>query len=132
VYRLHGLPTAIVSDRDRIFTSHFLTELFKLAEVKLCRSTAYHSQSDGQTECLNQCLETYLRYYVHASPGKWSQWLSSAEFWYNTCPRSAIGRTPFEALYGYPPRLLAVDLGAELVIYIYIYIYIYRESILYS
>jgi hypothetical protein len=112
VYRLHGLPVAIVSDRDRIFTSHFWTELFKLAEVKLYRSTAYHPQSDGQTERLNQCLETYLRCYVHACPGKWSQWLSSAEFWYNTCPHSTIGCTPFEALYGYPPRLLAVDPSA--------------------
>ena len=57
VYRLHGLPSAIISDRDRIFTSHFCTELFKLGDVKLCRSTVYHPQSDGQTERLNQCLE---------------------------------------------------------------------------
>lgn len=47
VYRLHGLPGAIISDRDRIFTSHFWYELFKLADVKLCRSTAYHPQSNG-------------------------------------------------------------------------------------
>lgn len=56
---------------------------------------------DGQTERLNQCLETYLRCYVHACPEKWSQWLPSAELWYNTCHHSAIGRSPFEALYGY-------------------------------
>jgi hypothetical protein len=109
VYRLHGLPSSIISDRDRIFTSHFWSELFKMADVSLCRSTAYHPQSDGQTERLNQCLETYLWCYVHACPNKWSQWLPSAEFWYNTCFHSVIGRSPFEALYGYPPRLLAVD-----------------------
>lgn len=109
VYRLHGLPSSIISDRDRIFTSHFWSELFKLADVSLCRSTAYHPQSDGQTERLNQCLETYLRCYVHACPSKWSQWLTSAELWYNTCFHSAIGRSPFEALYGYPPRLLVID-----------------------
>jgi hypothetical protein len=60
-------------------------------------------------ERLNQCLETYLCYYVHACPRKWSQWLTSVEFWYNTCLHSAIGRSPFEALYGYHPRMLAVD-----------------------
>lgn len=110
-YRLHGLPGSIITDRDHIFTSHFWTELFKLADVKLCRSMAYHPQSDGQTEGLNQCLETYLRCYVHACPHQWSQWLSSSEFWYNTytCPHSAIGRTHFEALYGYPPGLLAIN-----------------------
>ena len=101
VYRLHGLPGSIITDRDRIFISHFWSELFKLADVKLCRSMPYHPQSDGQTEGLNQCLETYLRCYVHACPHQWSQWLSSAQFWYNTytCPHSAIGRTHFEALW---------------------------------
>lgn len=102
VYHLHGLPKTLISDRNRIFTSHFWTKLFKLADVNLCKSSAYHPQSDGQTERLNQCVETYLRCFVHACPSKWSQWLSSAEFWYNTCDHSAIGRTPFEALYGYP------------------------------
>jgi hypothetical protein len=111
VYRLHGLPGAIISDRDKIFTSHFWTELFKLTDVQLCRSTAYHPQSDGQTERLNQCLETYLRCFIHAAPSKWYHWLSSVEFWYNTCSHSAIGRSPFEALYGYPPRFLAIDLS---------------------
>lgn len=109
VYHLHGLPSSIISDRDRIFMSHFWSKLFQLADVKLCRSSAYHPQSDGQTERLNQCLETYLRCFVHACPHKWSDWLTSAKFWYNTCTHSAIGRTPFEALYGYPPRLLAID-----------------------
>lgn len=94
VYRHHGLPHSIISDRDRIFTSHFWSELFQLANVKLCRSTAYHPQSDGQTERLNQCLETYLRCFVHATPTKWSKWLTSAEFWYNTSSHSAIGRSP--------------------------------------
>lgn len=74
VYRHHGLPTSIVSDKDHIFTSHFWSKLFKLVGVQLCRSTAYHPQFDGQTERLNQCLETYLRCFIHACPAKWSQW----------------------------------------------------------
>jgi hypothetical protein len=54
-------------------------------------------------------LETYLRCFVHACPSNWALWLSAAEFWYNTSHLSLIGRTPFEALYGYPPRHLVVQ-----------------------
>jgi transposase InsO family protein len=60
VYKLHGLPTAIVSNRDPVFTSNFWQNLFKLAGVQLRLSSAYHPQSDGQTERVNQCLETFL------------------------------------------------------------------------
>lgn len=66
-------------------------------------SSAYHPQTDGQTERLNQCLETYLRCFVQACPTKWVQLLSLAEYWYNHTFHSALGKTPFEALYGYPP-----------------------------
>lgn len=83
VYRLHGMPSAIVSDRDRIFTSKLWTELFKPSQVDLRMSTAYHPQSDRQTERFNQCLETFLRRYVHACPSKWSDWRHLAEYWYN-------------------------------------------------
>jgi hypothetical protein len=108
VYKLHGMPQAIVSDRDKIFTSHWWQELFRLAEVSLRMSSSYHPQMDGQTECLNQTMETYLRCFVNACPSKWSQWLSLAEYWYNTSYHSAIGRSPFQALYGYEPRHFGV------------------------
>jgi hypothetical protein len=89
IYRLHGMPSAIISDRDRIFTSSFWKELFKLAGVELHMSSSYHPQSDGQTERLNQSMETFLRCFVNACPSKWSQWLAAAEFWYNASPHSA-------------------------------------------
>ena len=84
VYKLHGLPQAIVSDRDKIFTSSFWRELFKLAGVELRMSTAYHPQSDGQAERVNQCVETFLRCFAHACPRQWRQYLDQAELWYNT------------------------------------------------
>ena len=71
VFKLNGLPQAIISDRDKIFTSAFWKELFKLVGVDLRMTTAYHPQSDDQTERVNQCLETYLHCFVHACPTKW-------------------------------------------------------------
>ncbi|WVZ53784.1 LOW QUALITY PROTEIN: hypothetical protein U9M48_004680 [Paspalum notatum var. saurae] len=109
VYKLHGLPAKIVSDRDRVFTSNFWKELFQLAGVALHMSTAYHPQSDGQTERVNQCLETYLRCFVHTCPHKWFDWLPTAEFSYNSSLHSAIGTSPFEALYGHSPRHFGVE-----------------------
>jgi transposase InsO family protein/ribosomal protein L21E len=111
VYKLHGLPLAIVSDRDRIFTSRLWHELFRLAGTTLKMSSSYHPQTDGQTERINQCLETFLRSFVHACPFKWSSWLSVAEYWYNTSFHSSLGRSPFEVLYGRSPRHLGLDLS---------------------
>jgi hypothetical protein len=103
VLKLHGMPTTIVSDRDRVFTSSFWQELFRLQGVSLAFSSAYHPQSDGQTEALNKCIETYLRCYSASTPKNWSSWLPLAEWWYNTNHHSSTGLTPFEAVYGYPP-----------------------------
>lgn len=61
VFKLHGMPLVIVTDRDRIFTSHLWQQLFKSLKIKLHMSTSYHPQSYGQTERVNQCLENYLK-----------------------------------------------------------------------
>ena len=79
IYKLHGLPTAIISDRDRIFTSALWKELFALSDTQLLMSSSYHPQTNGQTERLNQCLETFLRCAVHACPKDWAKWLSLDE-----------------------------------------------------
>jgi hypothetical protein len=101
VVKLHGLPKSIVSDRDRIFTSIFWKELFSLFDTSLLISSSYHPQTDGQTERVNQCLEMYLRCAVQDSPKTWKVLLPLAELWYNSSFHSAIGCSPFKALYGY-------------------------------
>lgn len=112
VHKLHGFPEVIVSDRDVAFQSLFWKTLFKLAKVQLHMSTAHHPQTDGQSERVNRCLETYLRCMTHMKPNKWVRWLSMAEWWYNTNYHQSIRMTPFEALYGYEP--LQIGLGPYL------------------
>jgi hypothetical protein len=72
VYKLHGMPKIIVSDRDKIFTNQLWKELFKLSGTDLRMSSAYHPQSDGQTERVNQSVEAYLRCFTQSCPHQWS------------------------------------------------------------
>lgn len=103
IYSIHGLPQTIVTDRDKIFVSLFWQTLFKQLGVKLCLSSAYHPQSDGQTERLNRYLECYLRCMCSDHPKKWWSWLNLAQWWYNTNYHNALQCTPFQALFGMPP-----------------------------
>lgn len=81
VYKLHGLPLNIISDRDPVFTSKFWKELMGKLGVKLNMSTAYHPQTDGQTERVNQCLETYLRCMTFEKQKNWVRYPALAEWW---------------------------------------------------
>jgi transposase InsO family protein len=104
IYKLHSMPVSIISDRDRIFTSAFWTELCRLTDTQLRMSSSYHPQTDGQTERVHQSLEAYLRCFAQACPSRWAQWLSLAEYWYNTSWHTSLNKSPFEVLYNYHPR----------------------------
>lgn len=108
IYKLHGMPQSIVTDRDKIFTSEFWRELFQHMGATLQLSSSYYLQTDGQMERLNQCLEIYLRCMVYKQSTQWSRWISLAEWWYNTTLHTAIKMTPFEAFYGIKPPQLAL------------------------
>ena len=104
IVRLHGVPTSIVSDRDPRFTSKFWGGFQKAMGTTLDMSTAFHPQTDGQTERVNQVLEDMLRACVMDFKGSWEDHLQLIEFAYNNSYHSSIGMAPYEALYGRPCR----------------------------
>jgi hypothetical protein len=88
------------------FTSQLWQDLFKSLNVKLRFSSAYHLQTDGQSERVNQCLENYLRCMVFQCLKKWHSQLSTTEWWYNTSFHTSLKMTPFQILYGFPPPMI--------------------------
>lgn len=100
VIKLHGPPAQIISDRDPIFMSKFWRALFTLQGTMLATSSAYHPQTDGQTEVLNRYLEDYLRCFTSDHPRQWTKYLHWAEWHYNSSWHSAIKMTPYEAVFG--------------------------------
>ena len=96
VIRLHGLPEAMISDRGHEFTAHLFQELWKAMGTDLRLSTAYHPQSDGQTERVNRELEQQLRVHANRTGNNWKQWLSVVEMHYNSDRHESTGKTPYE------------------------------------
>ena len=96
IWHHHGLPEEVISDRRSAFVSNFSHELAALLGVKLTPSTSYHLQTDGQTECMNQEIEAYLRVFMSHRQDNWANWLLLAEFAYNNKVHTATCQTPFE------------------------------------
>ena len=105
MWKLHGLPTRIVSDRGPQFTAEFTSELYQLLGIKAAKTTAYHSQADGQTEWVNQELEQYLRLFTSERQDDWADLLSMAEFQYNNHIHFSTQQTPFLLNSGQHPQM---------------------------
>jgi len=104
VWKLHGLPTKIISDIDAKFSGEFWESLCQMLGVKRPMSTAYHLQSDGQTERTNQGLEGYLRTFGNYDQDDWYQLLPLAEHAYNNSRTNAHKMTPSFANYSFHPQ----------------------------
>jgi hypothetical protein len=105
VVRHHGIPSSIITDRDPRFTSRFWQELWRLVGTKLKMSTAYHPQTDGQTERMNRTIEEILRNYIKDNGEDWDQHLTAVEIAINTSKQSSTGMTPFRLNYGREMKL---------------------------
>ncbi|KAH9721969.1 Endonuclease [Citrus sinensis] len=104
VYRLHGLPSSIVFDRDTRFLSHFWKTLWKLTNTRLNFSSAYHPQTDGQTEVVNHSFGNHLRSLVGDNLKTLDHKLYQVEFAYNRAVKRSTSLSPFQVNYGYNPR----------------------------
>src|SRR5215208_5186083 len=105
IFKNHGLPKIIISDRDPKFTSHFWKALFEKLGTKLAMSTSHHPQTDGQTERMNRTMEDMLRAYVNYKQDNWDECLAAAEFAYNQATQASTGFSPFK-----------LDCGQELLV----------------
>lgn len=105
IWKHHGLPKTIVSDRGTQFTSRLWQRLCQRLGISTKLSTAYHPETDGQSENSNQILEQYLRAYVNYTQDDWVNWLPLAEFAANNHESATTGVTPFYAVYGQHPRM---------------------------
>jgi hypothetical protein len=102
IVRYHDIPNTIIFNRGSIFIAHFWEQLYECLGTYLIRSSTYHSQTDGQTEWVNQIIKDMLRACPLNDDKKWDKHLPLAEFSYNNNYQESIKMSPFEALYGWP------------------------------
>jgi transposase InsO family protein len=106
VWRRVGLLRQIISDRGPQFAAQITQELWKKLNIQSSLSTAFHPQTDGETEHVNQELEQYLRIFCNYQQDNWAELLLFAEFAHNIQAHSATGHSPFEIWYGYQPEFI--------------------------
>lgn len=106
VFANHGTPDKITSDRDKLFTSNMWQSFADQMGIEHRLSTAYHPQTNGQTERVNQTLEQYLRHHINYQQDNWAGLLPIAQFAYNNAMHATTKETPFFANYGYNPKLI--------------------------
>ena len=104
VFKRVGLPSTFIHDRDTRFMSNFVVKMCQALNIKQNASTAFHPRTDGQSERTNQKLEQFLRFYANAKQNNWAQFLSLAEFAFNSWRNESTGKSPCEVLMGYNPR----------------------------
>jgi hypothetical protein len=100
IIRYHGIPKTIISDRGSVFVACFLEQLHDCLGTHLIQSLAYHPQTDGQTERVNQIIEDMLHVCILNDGPKWDKHFPLAEFSYNNSYQESIKMSSFEALYG--------------------------------
>jgi len=105
VWKLHRLLESMISDRGLQFAAEMTRELNKMLEIETKLSTAYHLETDGQTERTNQELEQYLRMYINHRQNNWAKWLATAEFAFNNKVHTAMKMSLFQVNYEREPRM---------------------------
>ncbi len=106
IYTRHGMPQVVISDWGPQFISKFMKELYRMLDITQNTSTAFHLQTDRQTEQVNQEIEKYLWIFINHRQDNWVNWLPLAEFTHNNWVHSTTGKSPFMVLYSQNPRVL--------------------------
>jgi hypothetical protein len=113
VWKRHRFPEKTISDRGPVFNNKYIKALYKCLGIKVHFSSAYHPQTDGQTERMNPGIEQFLSTYAGMYQKDWVKWLPMAEFSYNNAVHSATGTSPFRCLYGRDPIMIPSKVQTE-------------------